>query len=73
MKFLAETNTLIDMFQLGRAGDITDQQLNSLYQTLGDAEKLSHLEYDIYNILDNYSLSFEDKKSAIQNVIDMNM
>lgn len=73
MKFLAETNTLIDMFQSGRAGDITDKQLNSLYQTLGNAEKLSHLEYDILNILDNHSLSLDDKKSAIQNVIDMNM
>lgn len=68
-----ETNQLINMFQSGNQEEVTNQQLNSLYQTLGNAEKLSHLEYDIYNILDNHSLSLDDKKSAIQNVIDMNM
>lgn len=73
MKMQTETNQLINMFQSGRKEDVTDQQLNSLYQTLGNAEKLSHLEYDILNILDNHSLSLDDKKSAIQNVIDMNM
>lgn len=73
MKMQTETNQLINMFQSGNQEEVTNQQLNSLYQTLGNAEKLSHLEYDIYNILDNHSLSLDDKKSAIQNVIDMNM
>ena len=50
MKMQTETNQLINMFQSGRKEDVTDQQLNSLYQTLGNAEKLSHLEYDILNI-----------------------
>lgn len=73
MKMQTETNQLINMFQSGNQEEVTEKKLDSLYSVLKGTEKLSRLEYDIYNILDNHSLSLEDKKSAIQNVIDMNM
>ena len=73
MKMQTETNQLINMFQSGNQEEVTEEQLDSLYSVLNGTDKLSRLEYDIYNILDNHSLSLDDKKLAIQSVIDMNM
>lgn len=66
-----QVDDLVCKVNIGNLDSVSEDELEAIHKTLGVSEQLSNLEYDLYNILDNNSFTFEEKKEAINQLVSL--